>query len=166
MYIELDNNFAQTTSLHDRTSQNSREQITEYRHARYISQFPATAKLRNNIVAGLTFGAESSIVIIGKAGLRAVPVPAGPLRGSHPTRSITMLMLFEAVGWLRQHLARVPTQRPLSERFFGANPKTLRDRDGTMELFSGVVSRITKSPICPLISHVDSTIQLIEKLFQ
>lgn len=84
MYIKLDNNFAQTASLHDGTSRNPREQITEYRHARYISQFPSTAKLRNNIVAGLTFGVESSIVIIGKAGLRAVPVPAGPLRRSHP----------------------------------------------------------------------------------
>lgn len=50
----------------------------------YISQFPTTAKLRNNIVLGPAFRVESSIVIIGKAGLRAVPAPTGPLRRSHP----------------------------------------------------------------------------------
>lgn len=63
---------------------NSTAQITGYRGPCYISQFPTTAELRNNIVLGLAFGTESSIVIIGKAGLRAVPGPAGPLRRSHP----------------------------------------------------------------------------------
>lgn len=42
------------------------------------------AKLRNNIVLGPPFRGESSIVIIGKAGLRACLAPAGPLQRSHP----------------------------------------------------------------------------------
>ncbi|CAH0728393.1 unnamed protein product, partial [Brenthis ino] len=77
---------------------NSCKQITEYQHACYILQFPEMAKLRNNIVVGFTFGAESSIVIIEKAGLRAVSAPTGPLRRAHPDASYNYANVICATG--------------------------------------------------------------------
>lgn len=62
---------------------NSSAQITEYREHVIFRNSPQ----RPNYVIILCSGrirVESSIVIIGKAGLRAVPAPAGPLRRSHP----------------------------------------------------------------------------------